>query len=48
VAEAVIATTTETEAVRTRSADVEMAAVVLMVTTDVEAAVRGGVALMGG
>jgi hypothetical protein len=48
VAEAVIAKTTEAEAVRPRSVDEDITVVVLMVTTDVEAAVRGGVALVGG
>jgi streptomycin 6-kinase len=44
-AEAVFVTTTEAEAVYLRSADAEAEAVVAMMTTDVEAAVRGGVAL---
>jgi hypothetical protein len=50
VAEAAIAKTTEAEAeaIRPRSVDEEIAVVVLMATTDVEAAVRGGVALVGG
>jgi hypothetical protein len=47
-AEAVFETTTEAEAVYPRSADEEAEAVVATMTTCVEAAVRGGGALVGG
>jgi hypothetical protein len=47
-AEAVFATTTDAEAWYPRSADAETEAAVATMTTGVEAALRGGVALVGG